>query len=47
MNDLEATFITEALKRNNFNRKKTAAELGMHKTTLWRKIKKLGIQSSD
>ena len=46
MDDLEVAFITEALSRNNFNRKKTAQELGMHKTTLWRKMKKLGIQST-
>ena len=46
MDDLEVAFITEALRRNNFNRKKTAQELGMHKTTLWRKMKKMGIQST-
>jgi transcriptional regulator of acetoin/glycerol metabolism len=46
MDDVEVAFITEALRRNNFNRKKTAQELGMHKTTLWRKMKKLGIQST-
>ncbi len=46
MDDLEVAFITEALRRNNFNRKKTAQELGMHKTTLWRRMKKLGIQST-
>ena len=44
MADLEAVYISEALKRNNWNRKKTADELGMHKTTLWRKMKKLGIR---
>jgi len=43
MDDLEAIFITEALKRNNYDRKKTAEELQMHKTTLWRKMKKLRI----
>ncbi len=47
MDDLEAVFITETLKRNNFNRKKTAEELGIHKTTLWRKMKKLGIHVPD
>ncbi|RKX25096.1 MAG: Fis family transcriptional regulator [Candidatus Zixiibacteriota bacterium] len=46
MKDLEAVYITEALKRNNFNKKKTAEELGMHKTTLWRKMKRLGIHNS-
>ncbi len=43
LEDLEVIYITEALRRNNWNRKKTAAELGMHKTTLWRKMNKLGI----
>ncbi len=39
----EARKITEALKKNGFNRKAAAKELGMHKSTLFRKIKKLGI----
>ena len=41
--DLESEFITAALKRNRWNRLETAQELGIHKTTLFRKIKKLGI----
>ncbi|MBN1163537.1 MAG: sigma 54-interacting transcriptional regulator [Candidatus Krumholzibacteriota bacterium] len=40
---LEAAYITEALRRNHWNRRETAGELGLHKTTLWRKIKKLSI----
>lgn len=44
MVDLEARFIIEALRKNDWNRQKTATQLGMHKTTLWRKIKKLGIK---
>lgn len=40
----EATFITEALKRNAGNCTATARELGVHKTTLFRKIKRLGIK---
>lgn len=43
LDDLEAVYISEALRKNNWNRKKTAEELGIHKTTLWRKMKKLGI----
>ena len=43
LSDLEVIYITEALRRNNWNRKKTATELGMHKTTLWRKMTRLGI----
>ena len=44
LNDLEARYITEALRKNDWSRRKTAEQLGMHKTTLWRKIKKLGIE---
>ncbi len=39
----EAAKITEILRRHAGNRRKTAAELGINKTTLWRKIKKYGI----
>lgn len=42
--ELEGRFIIEALKRNGWNREQTARELGMHKTTLWRKIKHLGLE---
>jgi transcriptional regulator with PAS, ATPase and Fis domain len=44
MQELEAFFIRDALRRNNWNRAATARELGIHKTTLWRKIKRLGIE---
>ena len=40
---VEAQAIQVALERNNFNRLATARALGMHKTTLFRKIKQLGI----
>lgn len=39
----EATAILESLRRNNFNREAAAKDLNMHKTTLFRKIKRLGI----
>ena len=39
----EADTIRTALERNAFNRLATARELGVHKTTLFRKIKKLGM----
>jgi len=42
----ETDFIINALERNGWNRRKTAGELGIHKTTLFRKMKKLGISSS-
>ncbi|MEW5995594.1 MAG: sigma 54-interacting transcriptional regulator, partial [Candidatus Zixiibacteriota bacterium] len=46
LKDLEARFITEILRKNNWNQSRTAKELGIHKTTLWRKMKRLGISSS-
>jgi PAS domain S-box-containing protein len=44
LKDMEAIFLTNALKKNNWNRLKTAKELGMHKSTLFRKIKSLKIK---
>ena len=41
---VEAQTIREALRRNNFNRLVAARELGLHKSTLFRKIKALGIE---
>lgn len=41
--DLEAIFLTNALRRNHWNRIRTARELGIHKSTLFRKMKSLGI----
>jgi PAS domain S-box-containing protein len=43
LNSTEAIAIVNALKRNRYNRLAAAKELGMHKSTLFRKIKKLGI----
>lgn len=42
----EARFIEEVLARNRYKRLATARELGIDKTTLWRKIRKLGIKCS-
>ena len=36
--------IREALTRHNGDRTKAARELGMHRTTLWRKIRQYGIE---
>ncbi len=47
MDQLKATeikIITDALKKNNYNRTAAAKTLGMHKSTLFRKIDKLGIR---
>lgn len=40
---MEATFLMNALRRSNWNRAETARKLGIHKTTLFRKIKSLGL----
>ncbi|ABA88824.1 sigma-54-dependent sensor transcriptional regulator, PAS domain-containing [Syntrophotalea carbinolica DSM 2380] len=40
---LDVQAIRSALERNSFNRLAAAKELGIHKTTLFRKMKKLGI----
>ncbi len=37
--------IREALLRNQGDKSKTARELGMHRTTLWRKIRQYGIEA--
>jgi len=37
--------ILKALERNHGNKSRTAVELGMHRSTLWRKIRTLGIES--
>lgn len=39
----EREIIAEALRRNRGNRVQTARELGMHRTTLWRKAKMYGL----
>jgi DNA-binding NtrC family response regulator len=41
--EIEAVAIRDALRRNDWNRLATARELGIDKTTLWRKLKRLGI----
>ena len=40
----ETRVIMEALERNEYNRRATAEELGMHKTTLFRKLHRLSIK---
>jgi len=39
----ECRIITESLRRNNFRRSDTAAELGISRVTLYNKIRKMGI----
>ncbi len=43
----EEAVIKEALQRKAGNRRKAARELGMHRTTLWRKMKKYGLDSME
>jgi PAS domain S-box-containing protein len=43
MKEMESLFIIAALKKNNWSRKKTAKELNIAPSTLYRKIKKLGL----
>ena len=40
---VEAAYLTQALERHGWHRENTARELGIHRTTLQRKIKKLGL----
>lgn len=42
--DQKAVELAELLRKNNGNREKVAAELGISKTTLWRRMKKYGIE---
>jgi len=41
----EKNVILEALRRNNGNKSKTAVELGVHRSTMWRKIRTYGISA--
>lgn len=43
VNAFEAHLIRDAMRENSYNRLKTAQSLGIHKTTLFRKMKALGI----
>ncbi|MFH1116097.1 MAG: sigma 54-interacting transcriptional regulator [Pseudomonadota bacterium] len=45
--EVEARVIRETLARNKGRKLATARELGINKTTLWRKIKRLGLEESD
>ncbi len=45
LRSIEAIHISDSLSRHDGNRKAAAAELGIHPTTLRRKIKELGIET--
>ncbi len=45
LDELEARFLRQALARNDHEIGRTASQLGIHRTTLWRRMRKLGIQA--
>jgi transcriptional regulator with PAS, ATPase and Fis domain len=47
LKEIEKQYILSVLKKNNWNRLATARQLGIHKTTLFRRIHKLGIPLPD
>ncbi len=47
MKGIEAAFLMNALKRNRWDRQKTAKELGIHRTSLYRKMLALGIYQKE
>lgn len=44
LDDMTKAFIHETLRKNKWSRKSTAAQMGIHPTTLWRKMKRLNLQ---
>jgi PAS domain S-box-containing protein len=44
LEEVEARFLRDVLARNRWNRQEAARELGIHKTTLHRKIRRLGLR---
>jgi PAS domain S-box-containing protein len=45
LEELQARLIVSTLRKHGWNRGLAAKELGMHKTTLWRKMKRFGIEA--
>ena len=45
--NLQRSELAELLRRHNGNREKVAAELGVSKTTLWRYVKKYGLEDEQ
>jgi transcriptional regulator with PAS, ATPase and Fis domain len=47
LEDAEMQAILSRLEENDYNRTKTARELGISRNTLWRKMKKYGIAAAE
>jgi len=47
LRDIEKEYIYEVLRQNNWNRKMASKQLGIHPSTLWRKMKRLNIKVPD
>ena len=47
LEDAEMHAIVSCLERNEYNRTRTAAELGISRNTLWRKMKRYGIAAAS
>ena len=47
LEDAEMQAIISCLERNDYNRTRTAAELGISRNTLWRKMKRYGISTGS
>jgi len=45
--DSEAIFLTNVLRQNAWKKSRTAQEIEIHKSTLFRKLKSLGIPQTD
>ncbi len=47
LEELERDYLLRLLERHAWNRSRAAAELGIHRTTLWRRLRRLGIESPE
>jgi PAS domain S-box-containing protein len=47
LEEMERQMLTQALQRNQWNRKATAAQLGIHPSTLWRRMRRLNLKTPE
>ncbi len=45
LEEMERQMLVQALRRNEWNRKATAAQLGIHPSTLWRRMQRLKLEA--